>query len=108
MPFCQSCGATLVETTRFCPSCGRTQPGTPAAAPVPAAIPERYGMAALLSFFLPGLGQIIKGQVVKAILIWVALAGFFVLSFIVVGIPLLIVLWFWQIYDAYNSPQTSS
>ena len=62
-------------------------------------------MAALLSFFLPGLGQIIKGQVAKALLIWLGLIVFIVLSFALIGIPFLIILWFWQIYDAYNSPQ---
>lgn len=62
-------------------------------------------MAALLSFFVPGLGQIIKGQIAKALLIWLGLLVFLGLSFVVVGIPFLVVLWFWQIYDAYNSPQ---
>ncbi len=106
MAFCQSCGAALVEESRFCPSCGRAQAGAAprATTPVPA-VAEKYGMAALLSFFLPGLGQIIKGQIGKAILIWVGPVVFIALSFVVVGIPPLIVLWFWQIYDAYNSPQ---
>ncbi len=62
-------------------------------------------MATLLSFFLPGLGQVIKGQVGKALLIWCGLVAFLLLSFVIVGLPLLIILWFWQIYDAYNSPQ---
>lgn len=64
-------------------------------------------MAALLSFFLPGLGQVIKGQIGKAVLIWVGLIIFTLLSLALIGLPFLIVLWFWQIYDAYNSPQTA-
>jgi TM2 domain-containing membrane protein YozV len=108
MAFWQSCGATLAEEARFCPACGRVQSAAAPAAstPAPGAFPEKYGMAALLSFFLPGLGQIVKGQIAKAILIWVSLVVFILLSFVVVGIPLLVVLWFWQIYDAYNLPQT--
>lgn len=106
MAFCQNCGAALAEGARFCASCGREQPGVVAAAvAAPAAIPEKYGMAALLSFFLPGLGQVVKGQILKAILIWLGTIVFIVLSFVVIGLPLLLILWLWQIYDAYNSPQ---
>ena len=78
-----------------------------AAAPAPGVVPEKYGIAALLSFFLPGLGQVVKGQILKAILIWFGTIVFVVLSFVVIGLPLLLVLWLWQIYDAYNSPQTA-
>lgn len=112
MAFCQNCGAALSEGIRFCPSCGQGQPGavaTPATAVAPpsATLPEKYGVAALLSFFVPGLGQIVKGQILKAILIWLGTVVFIVLSFVVIGLPLLLVLWLWQIYDAYNSPQTA-
>jgi len=110
MAFCQNCGAALSEGIRFCPSCGQGQPGgvaTLAPAPPSVAIPEKYGIAALLSFFLPGLGQVVKGQILKAIVIWLGLIVFVVLSLVVIGLPLLLVLWLWQIYDAYNSPQTA-
>jgi TM2 domain-containing membrane protein YozV len=108
MAFCQSCGGALFDGARFCGSCGGSQPGAPAASPAaPAGVSEKYGVAALLSFFLPGLGQVVKGQILKAILIWLGLIVFVVLSFVVIGLPLLLVLWLWQIYDAYNSPQTS-
>ena len=61
-----------------------------------------YGVPALLSFFIPGLGQLIKGQLIKAFVIW-ALAG--VVGFLLWWtfiIPFL--LWAWNVYDAYNSP----
>ena len=108
MAFCQTCGAAVAEGVRFCPTCGRAQPGAPPG-PVAAVavLPENYGMAALLSFLLPGLGQVVKGQILKAILIWLGTVVFVVLSFVVIGLPLLLVLWLWQIYDAYNSPQTA-
>ena len=109
MAFCQSCGAVIPADARYCGACGKSQPRTPtASAPASPVVPEheRYGMAALLSFFLPGLGQVIKGQIGKAVVIWVGLVVFVLLSFVVVGLPLLVVLWLWQIYDAYNSPQT--
>jgi TM2 domain-containing membrane protein YozV len=110
MAFCQNCGAALSDGSRFCSSCGHWQPSAgaaPAPAPPSAVIPEKYGIAALLSFFLPGLGQVVKGQVLKAIVIWLGMIVFVVLSFVVIGLPLLLVLWLWQIYDAYNSPQTA-
>ncbi|MCW3105738.1 MAG: hypothetical protein JWQ09_244 [Segetibacter sp.] len=63
---------------------------------------QTYGLPALLSFFIPGLGQLIKGQIGKGILIWVVggLLTFFLFWTIIV--PL--VIWIWNIYDAYNSP----
>ncbi|UOQ76072.1 hypothetical protein MUN84_15870 [Hymenobacter sp. 5516J-16] len=30
-----------------------------------------YGLPALLSAFFPGLGQLVKGQILKAIVIWI-------------------------------------
>ena len=108
MAFCQTCGTAVTDGSRFCPFCGKAQPGAPAT-PVaaPASIPEKYGVASLLSFLLPGLGQVVKGQIPKALLIWFGTIVFVVLSFVVIGLPLLLLLWLWQIYDAYNSPQTA-
>ncbi len=63
---------------------------------------QTYGLPALLSIFVPGLGQLIKGHILKAFLIW-AVGG--VISFLLVWtmvVPFLI--WAWNVYDAYNSP----
>jgi len=58
---------------------------------------QTHGLPALLSFFIPGLGQIIKGQVVKGIFVFI---GF------LIGLPFFaipsIVIWIWQIRDAYS------
>ena len=61
-----------------------------------------YGVPALVSFFLPGLGQLIKGQILKALFIWAAsgLVGFLLWWTIIIPF----VLWAWNVYDAYNSP----
>ncbi len=61
---------------------------------------QKHGLPALLSAFIPGLGQLIKGQIIKAILIWV-IGG--IVSFIFIWtwiIPFAI--WAWNVYDAYN------
>ena len=39
MAFCNSCGATLAEGTRFCSKCGKAIAGAPAATATPAATP---------------------------------------------------------------------
>lgn len=62
---------------------------------------QKHGIPALISFFIPGLGQLIKGHIFKAFFIWLfgGLIGFFLWwTFI---IPFLF--WAWNVYDAYNS-----
>jgi TM2 domain-containing membrane protein YozV len=89
---------------------------------------QKHGIPALFSFFIPGLGQIIKGQVGKGILIFFGMMilsilllkniSFFTilgiitsvrgspqepsitLLFLIIATP---ILWLWNIYDAYNS-----
>jgi TM2 domain-containing membrane protein YozV len=63
---------------------------------------QAHGVPALLSFFIPGLGQMVKGEIGKGILIffgfWVSLA----LIAILIGFITTPILYFWQIIDAYN------
>jgi len=61
----------------------------------------KHGVPALFSFFIPGLGQLIKGHFSKAIVIWVVggIVGFFLWWTYV--IPFIV--WVWNVYDAYNS-----
>lgn len=64
-------------------------------------VKQKHSLPALISFFIPGLGQLVKGHFVKGILIWI-LGG--VLTFFfwwTVIIPF--ALWAWNVYDAYNS-----
>ena len=58
---------------------------------------QTYGLPALLSFFLPGLGQIIKGQVVKGIFVFIGV-GIGLIFLVIPGI----LIWIWQIKDAYS------
>ncbi len=64
---------------------------------------QKHGIPALLSFFIPGLGQLIKGEVGKGILIFLGMVVSTFLIFIVIGLITTPVLWVWNIYDAYNS-----
>ncbi|QLC50060.1 hypothetical protein HWN40_07300 [Methanolobus zinderi] len=63
---------------------------------------KKHGVPALLSFFLPGLGQLVKGQIFKAIGIWVGLFVSGLLTFLVIGFITAPLIWLWQIFDAYN------
>ena len=91
--FCSGCGRAMAATDQFCPGCGlRTSPpGAPtslastagtAVAPAQQAMPHPMqapqqvivvapkspGVAAVLSFFWAGLGQIYNGEIGKGIL----------------------------------------
>lgn len=65
---------------------------------------DTYGIPALLSFFLPGLGQIIKGQTWKGIGLMLGSFISILLVFLLIGIVLYPVIWIYSIYDAYNDP----
>lgn len=58
---------------------------------------KKHGVPALFSFLIPGLGQIIKGDIFKGIAIFLGS---------IIGLILIfpgIIIWLWGIYDAYNS-----
>lgn len=59
-------------------------------------------VAAVLSFFIPGLGQFYTGQLIKAVLLFVAAVIFGILSTILIGIPFYIIVWIYSMVDAYN------
>jgi len=60
-------------------------------------------IAAILSFFIPGLGQFYTGQLTKAILLFIAAVIFGLLSTILIGIPFYIIVWIYSMIDAYNA-----
>jgi TM2 domain-containing membrane protein YozV len=83
------------------------QPGQP-----PAGYPVQQVVAAknpavslILSFFIPGLGTMVNGNVGRGVLILVLYVVGWVLSFLLIGIPLLIGAWIWGLVDGYTSAQ---
>lgn len=94
---------------------------------------QKHGVPALFSFFFPGLGQLIKGHIVKAILIWVVggamllllplasilffevtldlehfyediiTRGALFLTVVLIWVIMNFSFWVWNIYDAYNA-----
>ncbi|UCC44041.1 MAG: hypothetical protein JSU65_13170 [Candidatus Zixiibacteriota bacterium] len=61
------------------------------------------GIAAVLSFFWMGLGQIYNGQLAKGIVFMVAYGISWLLMFILIGFITTPILFIWGIYDAYKS-----
>ncbi|KKG08810.1 hypothetical protein EO95_13750 [Methanosarcina sp. 1.H.T.1A.1] len=71
------------------------------------------GIAAVLSFFIPGLGQIYNGQIMKGIIFFIlASIGivFIILAFlfgfraiVLIGYILYPLFWIYNLYDAYNT-----
>ena len=61
------------------------------------------GLAAVLSFLIPGLGQIYNGEIGKGIGILVLTIILGILFFLLVTLLVLFILWIWNIYDAYST-----
>lgn len=111
MVYCKKCKTKLSINDKFCKTCGTK------IKPIVSKTKKEvvYPIPALLSFLFPGLGQIVKGQIFWAILIWF---GFILgnTSFalweryigpqtLILMVLFNIILWIYQINDAYNSPK---
>lgn len=66
---------------------------------------KNSGMAAVLSFIWTGIGQVYNGQIGKGIAMALIQLIFVILSFAVIGIPFMLVMWVWGIYDAYQTAE---
>jgi len=64
---------------------------------------KKYGVPAILSFLFPGLGQIVKGEVMKGIGFIFAAIISVVLMFVVIGFVIYPIVWIYGVYDAYNA-----
>ncbi|MGQ4833791.1 MAG: zinc-ribbon domain-containing protein [Candidatus Asgardarchaeia archaeon] len=120
---CPNCGATIPADATFCPNCGARltaaapQPATqPVAPPAPVAQPPQPSvpmqpqpqpmppskkkepiLALILSFIIPGLGQMYVGNVKKGI-IFLVIAVILYILFWVVGFLFAV----YTMYDAYK------
>jgi len=57
-------------------------------------------IAALCSFFAPGLGQLLQARLLAAAFFFLATASFYALAFLVVTWPVAVVLHLWAIVNA--------
>ena len=60
------------------------------------------GIAAVLSFFWTGVGQIYNGQIMKGLILIVVQMINAALMFVLIGFITFPLVWIWGIYDAYK------
>jgi len=68
---CTVCGTKLENGARFCPKCGTESGDKSRPVVVVQSQQEKHwhpGIAAVLSFFIPGLGQIYRGKILRGLL----------------------------------------
>ncbi len=88
--YCSNCASVIDEKAEICPKCG-------VRVSIPSVYPEKRnpGIAAILSLVIPGSGQMYCGYVNRGIII---LISTLILVWVLIGI----ILWVWNIYDAYQ------
>ncbi len=67
--------------------------------------PKSPALAALATFFIVGLGQLLNGEVGKGIMFFCAAFVSGLLCLVLIGFILLPVVWIWAIADAYSGAQ---
>lgn len=79
-----------------------TQPTYPPPKPV---YYKNPGLAAVLSFFWTGLGQIYNGQIAKGIFFIIAWGISWLMMLILIGFITTPLIWLYGMYDAYKSAE---
>jgi TM2 domain-containing membrane protein YozV/ribosomal protein L40E len=101
--FCSSCGANVPDTAKFCNECGARLPDAATSQNPPPAQDTGSKSAFLAlagSTFVPGLGQVYEGNILRGYLVFLGtFFGFFLL--IIPGI----IIWLYGIYDAYSTAE---
>lgn len=121
MRYCKKCGSKSGVEDNFCEKCGsklisqKSLDKNQINSYVNVSPSNKHVLPAFLSFFVPALGQFIKGQVGWGLIIWLwfilgnfilfASSGIFGEFTIVLVIIYNLFLWIYQIYDAYNAPE---
>lgn len=67
--------------------------------------PKSPGVAAVLSFLWPGLGQIYNGQILKAIVFIVLQIVNVLLTIVLIGFLTGFMIWVWSVVDAYKQAE---
>jgi len=70
--------------------------------------PQMYknaGLAAVLSFFYMGLGQIYNGQIGKGVFFIILYTISWFLCLVIVGFLTTPIMWVWGMYDAYKTSE---
>jgi len=101
LKYCSNCGQQIDVKAEICPKCGVRV--SPVQVPVTAVERKSEGLAAVLSFFIPGLGQVYNGQIGKGIVVFIVFAICSGLMILLIGFILAPLCWVWNVYDAYST-----
>lgn len=112
--YCRSCGNEIKREAELCPECGVRQEDDSTSG-----VSEKDpGIAAVLSFLIPGVGQLYNEQIARGVIVLVAYAAFWlltiVLMFVLVGFlmlfaaPLFHVIAAWDAYDQASKINTGA
>ena len=71
----------------------------------PQVAPKSPALALLGSFFVPGLGQLMNGEVGKGVLLFCLYVFCFFLMFLLIGFLTAPAVWIWGMVDAYGGAQ---
>lgn len=64
-------------------------------------------LAAICNIFIPGLGQLVQGRIIPAILFFVGMAISWALAIIVIGYLFVPIIYLWSIIDAAKYKSSS-
>jgi len=67
--------------------------------------PKNPAVSLIVSFFIPGVGSMMNGDTGIGVTILLLYILGLVLSWLLIGIPLLIGMWVWGMVDAYQGAQ---
>lgn len=98
--YCAHCGTEIDIEAMTCPNCGVLQTGMQTQTQPPI---KNEGLAAVLSFFFTGLGQIYNGDIGKGIVLIIIQIINILLMFVLVGLITYPIVWIYGIWDAYNT-----
>lgn len=94
--YCVKCGYGIKDkSTEICPKCGVRVMYRPTNN-------KSTILAAVLSFFIPGLGQIYDGKVGRGISFFIVICILYALYFLIFPLLIGFLLWIYCIYDAYR------
>jgi TM2 domain-containing membrane protein YozV len=71
----------------------------------PVIVPKNGGLGVLVSFFIPGVGSMINGSAGLGVAILICYAVSWLLTLVLIGIPLVFGVWIWGMVDGYLSAQ---
>lgn len=67
--------------------------------------PKNPAVSLIISFFIPGVGSMVNGDVGTGVAILILWIVGIAVSWLLIGIPLILAAWIWGMIDAYQGAQ---